>query len=134
MGGSARDTYLEGVDARVAPVVLELDRQIMEAAPDLQAAVKYRILMYALKGDYRAWVCAIDANPRKGVALRFLFGALLDDPRGVLRPGTSSLSTLDVASLEAIDAGLVDAFVREAVARHEELKAAWRERKAAGQG
>ncbi len=134
MGGSARDTYLEGVDPRVAPVVLELDRLIMEAAPDLLAAIKYRILMYALKGDYRAWVCAIDAHPRQGVALRFLFGALLDDPRGVLRPGTSSLSTLDVASLGAIDAGLVDAFVREAVSRHGELKAASRERKAAGQG
>lgn len=33
--------------------------------------------------------------------------------------------------LEAIGAGLVDAFVREAVARHEELKAAWPCRKAA---
>lgn len=130
MGVSARDTYLEGIDPRFGPVVLELDRLVMGARPDLEPAIKYRILMYALKGDYRAWVCAIDVQ-KKAVCLRFLFGALLDDPRGVLRPGTSSLRTLDVASLEAIDAGLVDAFVREAVSRHEELKATWRAREAA---
>lgn len=130
VGGSARDTYLEGVDRRRAPLVRELDRLVMGACPDLVAAVKYRILMYALKGDYRSWVCAIDAHPRKAVGLRFLYGALLDDKRGLLRPGTSSLSTLDVAVLEEIDDGLVTGFVREAVVRHEELKSRWAARKA----
>jgi len=132
MGGSARDTYVLGIEARIAPVVLELDRLVMRSGPDLEPAIKYQMLMYALKGDYRAWVCAIDCHPRKAVGLRFLYGALLDDPSRVLRPGTSSLRTLDVASLAAIDPGLVAGFVREAVARHEELKAAWRARKAAG--
>jgi hypothetical protein len=131
MDDSARDGYLEGVDPRVAPVVLKLDRLVRSACPALEPALKYRMLMYAVKGDYRAWVCAIDAHPAKAVCLRFLFGALLDDPQGVLRPGTSSLSTLDVASLEVIDAGLVGALVREAFARHEDLKAAWRAREAA---
>jgi len=132
MDDSARDTYLEGVDPRVASVVLELDRLVRGARPDLEPAVKYRMLMYALKGDYRAWVCAIDAHPAKAVGLRFLYGTRLDDPQRVLRPGTSSLRTLDVPSLEAIDAGLVAGFVQEAVARHDELKAAWLARKADG--
>ena len=131
MDMSARDAYLEGVDPRCAPVAIELDRLVREAGPDLVVAVKYRMLMYALKGDYRAWVCAVDAHPRKAVGLRFLYGALLDDPRGILRPGTSSLRTLDIASLQEVDAGLVVAFVREAVTRHEELKAAWAVREAA---
>jgi hypothetical protein len=134
MNASARDTYLEGVDPRLAPLVVELDRLVMAAAPGLVAAVKYRMLMYALRGDYRAWVCAVDAHPRNAVGLRFLFGALLDDPRGILRPGSSSLSTLDVASPDAIDAGTVAGFVREAVARHAELKAAWRARESAAKG
>jgi hypothetical protein len=134
VGGSARDTYVLGIDARFAPLVLELDRLVLDAGPDLEPAIKYQMLMYALEGDYRAWVCAIDAHPRTAVGLRFLYGALLDDPGGVLRPGTSSLRTLDVASLAEIDAGLVGRFVREAVARHEELKAAWRAHKAAGNG
>ena len=132
MVDAALDTYLDGLDSHPASIVRELDRLVMAAGPDLVPAVKYRILMYALKGDYRAWVCAIDAHPRKAVGLRFLYGALLDDPGGVLRPGTSSLSTLDVTALEAIDGGLVTGFVHAAVARHEELKAAWRARKAAG--
>ena len=132
MDDAARDTYLAGVDARVAPVVIALDRLVRDAAPDLVPAVKYRMRMYALKADYRAWVCAIDAHPRAAVGLRFLFGALLDDQRGLLRPGTSSLSTMDVTTLGEIDARLAAGFVREAVARHEELKAAWKARKAAG--
>jgi len=131
VGGSARETYVLGIDARVAPLVLELDRLVMSSGPDLEPAIKYQMLMYALKGDFQSWVCAIDAHPRKAVGLRFLYGALLNDPGGVLRPGTSSLRTLDVASLAAIDAGLVAGFVREAVGRHEELKAAWRAREVA---
>ena len=90
MDGSARDTYVLGIDARVAPLVIELDRLVLDAGPDLEPAIKYQMLMYALKGDYRAWVCAIDAHPRKAVGLRFLYGALLDDRGGVLRPGTRS--------------------------------------------
>ena len=132
MGDPARDTYLENVDPRRASIVRELDRLVRAAGPDLVPAVKYRLLMYALKGDYRAWVCAIDAHPRSAVGLRFLYGALLDDPRAILRPGSSSLSTLDIAALEDVDAGLVTGFVRDAVTRHEELKTAWLARKAAG--
>ena len=127
---AAVDAYLEAIDEGRAPIVLELDRLVMSEAPALRAAVKYRILMYALAGDYRAWVVAIVAHPKKAVSLRFLYGALLDDPRGILRPGSSSLSSVDIASWEEIDADLVTGLVREAVARHEELKATWLARKA----
>lgn len=129
MGGSTLDGYVEGIDQGFAPLVRELDRIVTTTSPDLVAAVKYRILMYALKGDYRAWVCAIDVTT-KAVCLRFLYGALMDDPRGVLRPGTSSLQTIDFASPEEIEPGLVALYVAEAVARHDEFRAAWRERKA----
>lgn len=132
MGSSARETYIDSIDRRFAPLVRELDRIVTTACPDLEPAIKYRILMYALAGDFRSWVCAIDAR-KNAVCLRFLFGALLDDPRGVLRPGTSSLKTIDYASLDQVDAGLVADYVAEAVARHDEFKAAWPGRRAAMQ-
>jgi hypothetical protein len=76
-------------------------------------------------------VVAIDAHPRNAVGLRFLFGALLDAPRGRLRPGTSSLSTLDIASLDELDGELVTRLVAEATTRHAELQDAWKAREAA---
>jgi hypothetical protein len=78
--------------------------------------------MYALRGDFRTWVCAIDAKG-SSVALRFLYGVLLDDPRRVLRAGTSVLKTWDFALDGVIDAPAVGAYVSEAVVRYDEYKA-----------
>jgi hypothetical protein len=78
--------------------------------------------MYALNEDWRTWVCAIGAGT-SGVALRFLYGVLLDDPKHVLRSGSSVLMTWDFALIDAVDADAVGAYVAEAVARYDEYKA-----------
>jgi len=85
-------------------------------------AIKYGLLMYALRGDWRTWVCAIGAG-NSGVALRFLYGVLLEDPKRVLRAGSSVLMTWDFAFIDAIDPAAVGAYVLEAVARYDEYKA-----------
>ena len=115
-------TYLAGVDPAAAPVVVALDEAIRDAHAGFDVAIKYRILMYTLGGDWRTWVCAIDAS-RKTVGLRFLYGVLLDDTRRVLRAGSSVLKTWDFAFEEAVDRGAVGEYVREAVARHDHYKA-----------
>jgi hypothetical protein len=122
MSDSALEAYLEGVDPRAVPMVRELDRVIMDTHPGFDVAVKYKILMYALRGDFHTWVCAIDAR-RNGVALRFLYGVLLDDPRHVLRAGSSVLMTWDIGFDDVIDPAAVGAYVAEAVNRNEEYKA-----------
>jgi hypothetical protein len=93
------------------------------------------MLMYALGGDFRHWVCAVDVGrsgfksyrgappAKRALHVRFLYGVLLDDPRGMLRAGSSILTTLDFASPEEIDGPLVTAFVVDAVARFDEFKA-----------
>jgi len=78
--------------------------------------------MYALRGDWRTWVCAIDVT-KKGACLRFLYGVLLDDPRGVLRAGRPVLKTWDFAFGDVVDPAAVGAYVTEAVARYPEYKA-----------
>jgi len=110
---SALDTYLGSVAEPFAPLVAELDRVIRTARPDLQAAVKYRILMYGVDGRYRDWVCAIDARA-KVVSLRFLHGDRLDAPAGVLRPGSTTMGTIDLTSLDQVDTQLVTDLVRQA--------------------
>ena len=119
---AALETYLDGVDPAAAPLVVALDGVIREAHPGLDVAIKYRILMYALHGDWRTWICAIDAS-RTRVGLRFLYGVLLDDPRHVLRAGSSVLKTWDFAFDQVVDRAAVGAYVQEAVARYDEYKA-----------
>ena len=121
-GPAALETYLGGVDPAAAPVVVALDQVIRGAYPGFDVAVRYRIFMYTLSGDWRTWVCAIDASI-KSVGLRFLYGVLLDDPQHVLRAGSSVLKTWDFAFDEVVDVTAVGAYVREAVARHAEYKA-----------
>ena len=125
-GPAALETYLGGVDPAAAPIVVALDGIIREVHPGFDVAIKYRILMYTLHGDWRTWVCAIDAS-RKSVGLRFLYGVLLDDPLRVLRAGSSVLKTWDFAFDQVVDRAAVGAYVREAVARYGEYKANTRE-------
>jgi len=102
--------------------VIDIDEAIHEARPDLEVAIKYGLLMYALRGDWRTWVCAIGAGT-SGVALRFLYGVLLADPKHVLRGGSSVLMTWDFALIDAVDSAAVGSYVSEAVDRYDEYKA-----------
>lgn len=120
--GYLAELAARGIDARAVPIVRALDRVVRDAAPELAAALKYKILMYGLRGDWRTWVCAIDATT-KGVGLRFLYGVILDDPRGVLRSGSSVLKTWDFGFDDAIDAQAVGSYVAEAVAKYAVYKA-----------
>jgi hypothetical protein len=115
--GNPLDEYLDGVDPARAPLVRELDRLVRTTVPELGAAVKYRMLTYAIEANWWRWVCAISVT-KKAVNLRFLYGTRLDAGAGVLRSGTSHLATLDLLPDAPLDADLVTRLVREAVARH----------------
>ena len=126
MGDSTCDTFIDGIYTRFVPLALALDRAVLAARPDFYTHISYRMLTYALAGDFRHWICAIGVI-KKAVCLRFLFGALLEDPRGVLRAGTSILRTMDFFSLDEVDAQLVTDYVNEAVSKLEYFKAHERE-------
>lgn len=114
---SALDEYLAGIDPTRAPTVVELDRLVRAAAPELDAAVKYRMLTYAIGRDWWRWVVAVGVT-KHTVALRLLYGTRLDAGAGILRAGTSHLANLDLVPGEPLDERLVTALVREAVERH----------------
>ena len=122
MRSEALEAYLKTADPRAKPLVIDLDNAIRKVQPDLGVAIKYGLLMYAIRGDWRTWVCAIGAG-NSGVALRFLYGVLLEDPKHVLRAGTSVLMTWDFALIDAVDEAAVGAYVADAVARYDEYKA-----------
>jgi hypothetical protein len=113
-GQAARDAFVASIDEDFVPLVLALDRAIMAAGPELDCRISYQLLMYAQGGDYRHWICAIDAR-RTAVRVRFLRGDRFTDPGRVLRAGTSTLRTLDYGSSRQFDAELVMDFVRQAL-------------------
>ena len=123
MSDSPSDEYIKSIDARHAPVVVELDRLVMAAHPDFDTGIYYRQLTYALAGDFRRWVVAIGGT-KKGAALRFLYGRLMDDPRGLFRGASDSpLRTIDIGSVDEVDEKLILDYVTEAVSRFDEFKA-----------
>ena len=125
MSSAALATYLDrltSTDLDATRNLTALDAAIVAAEPSLAVAVKYRMLMYAVPGDWRHWVCAISAN-RGGTSLRFLYGVLLDDPLGVLRAGSSTLKTWDFAHDDDIPADAVGRYVRDALGRREYFRA-----------
>ena len=122
MSTSALETYLAGADPAPAALLTSLDESIRTSFPDLDVAIKYGILMYGLDGDWRTWVCAVQAT-KKGVSLKFLYGVLLDDPLGVLRSGSSVLMSWDFGMTDVIDPASVRSYVSEAVRKYEQYKA-----------
>jgi hypothetical protein len=117
----ARDEFLSGIEERLAPIVVEIAGAIRAAAPELESRVSYGMLTYTLGKNRRAWVCAIGTT-KKAVCLRFLYGTYLRDPGKLLRPGTSTLSTIDYTSLDQVDTKVVGEYVTEAAAHHAEFK------------
>jgi hypothetical protein len=122
VSNSLIDDYLAGLDARAVPVARALDEAIRAAYPGFDIAVKYKILMYALKSDWRFWVCAISTSANS-VGLRFLYGVILDDPLRVLRAGSSVLKTWDFDFDATVDPAAIGAYVTEAVAKNAAYKA-----------
>ena len=117
MSSSVLEDYLATLaDPRGEPVVRELDQIIRETRPDLDSAIKYKILMYGLDGDFHTFVCAINSGRRR-VSLNFLYGVMLDDPRKVLRGGSSVLGSWDFDFDEEIEPAAVAAYVAEAAAK-----------------
>ncbi len=106
-------------DDGAARVMRQLDAAVRAAAPELVSAEKWRLHVYALDGDWRHWICGLNAT-RSAVCLRFRYGTLLPDPSGVMRVGSSTLTSWDLPRDATVDAAAVGAYVREAVARHPE--------------
>lgn len=109
--------FLAGVDPAKVGLVVELDGLVRATAPALEAAVKYRMLTYALDANWWRWVVAISTT-KQAVNLRFLYGTRLERGAGILRPGSSHLANLDLVPGAQLDANLARGLVREAVARH----------------
>ena len=116
MTESALETYLASQEPWSVPLIRALDDAIRAAGGGLEARYSYRMLLYSPPGWARSrWLCAIGTSTKR-VHLRFLYGTSLPDPKGILRGGTSTLMSIDYASLDDLDAATATAYVRDALA------------------
>jgi hypothetical protein len=122
------EAFLAEKPAAWAATTRHLHRLIMAAGPALTVRVAYRMLVYHLGTDKARWVVAIDVRG-KVVTVRFLWGVLLDDPRGILRGGTSTLMNVDLPSPDALEPPVISGFVTQAVARYPDYVAGAAERR-----
>jgi hypothetical protein len=116
------EQYRALYDEAAGHMFVQLDEAIRSAAPELDVAIKYRLLSYTVDEDWRHWICAVNAT-KNAVCLRFLWGVLLDDPLGVLRPGTSTLMTWDMPRGTGVDTAAVASYVRDALAARDHFLA-----------
>ena len=78
--------------------------------------------MYATRGDFRHWICAIGATNNR-VCLRFLYGSSLGAAPGTLRAGSTTMGTIDLTTVQDVDARLIGDLVDKAMVRAAEVKA-----------
>ncbi len=111
------EAYLPTVREDAHDTVRSLAAAVEAADADFDRKVTYKMLVYTFEQRWHQWVVAIGVS-KATVNLRFLYGSSLDDPAGILRVGSSTAAQVDYATVDAVDAELVTAYVRDAVARH----------------
>lgn len=111
------DEYLATVRPDAHAVVRALAAAVDAAGADLDRKLTYRMLVYTFDERWHHWVVAIGVS-RAAVNLRFLYGQRLDDPAGILRPGSTTAATADFRSADDVEPALITAYVREAVMKH----------------
>jgi hypothetical protein len=83
---------------------------------DLDVAVKWRQLTFAVDGDFDHWICAI-APARTRVTLTFHFGRLLGDDGGLFNESDAKfVRKIGYESPEEVDGAAIADLVSEAIA------------------
>jgi hypothetical protein len=117
------ENFVAGLPQDREALVRRLHATILAAHPEFDVDIKYGLLVYAIAGDWRRWVVSVDAHPKRGVSLRFLFGVMMADRAAVLRAGSSVLMSWDLDPGAEVNAAAVGSYVAEAVGLYPEYKA-----------
>ena len=111
------EEYLATIRPDARDTVAALTAAVEAADAGFDCKVTYQMLVYTYGAKWHQWVVAIGVS-KSVVHLRFLHGQGLDDPGGILRPGSTTAATADFKSVDDVDPDLVTAYVREAAAKH----------------
>ena len=110
VAGKSVDAYLADLPADQQVLVEALRRLILDAAPSARESMKWSQAVFEDHGPF-AYIQAHKAH----VTLGFWRGVELDDGRGVLQSGGSTMAHLRVTDLAKIDPGMLQTLVKKAV-------------------
>jgi hypothetical protein len=98
--------YLSGLTPAVHKVAEHLV-SIVRRHAQLDSAIKWRQLTFALDGGFDHWICAVAGTSRQA-RLTFHFGALLDDVASVFAPSdTKYVRRITFTSADEVDESIV---------------------------
>jgi hypothetical protein len=109
-------THLPELDERSRSTVERLLEVIFDALPDAQYERKWGQLTFTREADWHHWICAISPT-KKAVKLVIHKGALLADPRGVMKGRGRYSRAILFGAPDEVDSDVVVAILREAAAR-----------------
>jgi hypothetical protein len=113
-------------DPALGAIVERLVAVVDGSGHELDAAVKWRQLTFAHRGDFHHWICAV-AVTKRAVGLNFHFGGLLDDPDGLFKSGSSRfLRKLEYLTLEDIDEPVLLGLLSQAIDRLDYFRDNWK--------
>ena len=93
---------------------------IMESNPEFDCEVKWNQITFTLNQNWHHWIIAVSES-KKGIILNFHKGALLKDPRKILKGTGSHLRTIKYHYREQIDPDYIKRLIKSAVEKQTEL-------------
>lgn len=109
----AVDRYIEGAPAYARPILIRLRELIHGADPKIEEAMKWNAASF----EHSGIVCTVHAF-RNYVAIWFPKGALLEDPKGLLKPGRKArvMKVIHLRDVAELDEDGFRELIRQAVA------------------
>ena len=92
----------------------------LEVNPELDCEIIWEQITFTLNQNWHHWIFAISES-RQGVTVSFHKGALLRDPRKILKGSGSYLKTIKYEYREKIDPAYLKRLISEAIDKQTEL-------------
>ena len=119
--------YLEQKPKDMQQIVRRIMEIILKNHQGMATEMRWGKPTFAINNDFHHWICAIQVL-KKGVALIFHFGGLLNDEENRLIAGTSRfLRKLEYDSLSSIDEEEIRAFIGQVIEKLPYFKEHWKE-------
>ena len=101
----------------IASVIINI---ALEINPEFDCDIKWDQITFTLNQNWHHWIFAISES-RQGVTVSFHKGALMRDPRKILKGSGSHLKTIRYEYREMIDPSYLKRLINEAIEKQTEL-------------
>jgi hypothetical protein len=118
--------FLHNTPPHTQEIVNAIIAAVSSTKQNLDMAIKWGQLTFALEHDFHHWICAINIT-KTYVGINFHFGGLLEDPHHKFKAGTSRfLRKIEIRALSEVENDVIQNFIHQAVDKWSYFKANWK--------